>query len=100
MILELIIVLSEMGLVEEALCVYIRLKDLPAVRACNALLHGFGNAGWLDSMLEFYRQMGSRGLSPDVVTYGILINGCCRKGDLSKALELFNEMSERGVNAN
>ena len=35
----------------------------------------------------------------DVITYGVLINGCCRKGDLLKALDVFDEMRGRGIEA-
>ena len=34
-----------------------------------------------------------------MITYCVLINGCCRKGDLLKALEVFDEMCGRGIEA-
>ncbi|KAG5529214.1 hypothetical protein RHGRI_029792 [Rhododendron griersonianum] len=37
------------------------------------------------------------GLKPDVVSYGTVINGLAKSGDLSGALKVFDEMSQRGL---
>ena len=95
----LIVVLSEMALVDEALWVYQEIGELVSLRVGNAILDGLVKKGRFDSMWEVYREMGSRGFCPDVITYGVLINGCCRKGDLLKALEVFDEMRGRGIEA-
>ena len=44
--------------------------------------------------------MGSKGFSPDVVTFNTLINGYCTVGRVGDGLELFCEMGRRGIVAN
>ncbi|KAF2532276.1 hypothetical protein F2Q70_00032565 [Brassica cretica] len=36
--------------------------------------------------------MDSQGAHPDIMTYGILLDGLCDNGELEKALELLNRM--------
>ncbi|KAB1216744.1 hypothetical protein CJ030_MR4G003868 [Morella rubra] len=95
----LILALIEMGLVEEALWVHKKMGVLLAVQACNGLLYGLLKIGRFGSMWELYGDMVSRGLSPNVVTYGVLINGCSSQGDISKARKLFDEMVGKGIEA-
>ncbi|KAD2275738.1 hypothetical protein E3N88_41498 [Mikania micrantha] len=42
-------------------------------------------------------QTFSHDVSPDVVTYGILIDACCHEDDIKYACKLFDEMLERGL---
>ncbi|GFZ03565.1 pentatricopeptide repeat (PPR) superfamily protein [Actinidia rufa] len=93
----LIFALSDMGLVEEAYWVYRKIGELPAVQVCNALLDGFVKIGRLDLMWEVFRDMVSRGLLADVVTYGILVDACCDQENMPKAHKMFDEMVERGI---
>jgi pentatricopeptide repeat protein len=43
--------------------------------------------------------MISKGLNPDVVTYSILIDGLCKKGEIEKALSLLVGMLSKGFNS-
>ena len=70
---------------------------MPAVQACHALLDGFVKMGRFDLMWEVYEDMVSRGLLPNVVTYGILVDACCDQGNMPKAHKIFDEMVERGT---
>ncbi|KAM7266856.1 hypothetical protein ACFE04_009022 [Oxalis oulophora] len=72
-----IIALSEMGLVEEGLWVCDKLRALPELQACNAILNGLVKAGKFDEMWEVYKGMLFRGFSPSVVTYGVLVSSWC-----------------------
>ncbi|KAJ0104898.1 hypothetical protein Patl1_18795 [Pistacia atlantica] len=93
----LIISFSEMGFIEESLWVYRKIRVLPAIQACNALLNVLVKKGRFDAMWELYEDMLSRGFVAGVVTYGVLIDGCCGEGDVLKARCLFDEMVEKGI---
>ncbi|WCJ42437.1 Pentatricopeptide repeat (PPR) superfamily protein [Euphorbia peplus] len=42
----------------------------------------------------------SAGVSPDISTYNILINGFCREGDINVALKLFEALQRKGLSPN
>ncbi|CAI9782741.1 unnamed protein product [Fraxinus pennsylvanica] len=89
--------LCEKGLVDEAYCVYQKIRRLPATQSCNAILDGFLKAGWVEFMWEVYGRMVSNGMLPIDVSYGILIDACCDLGDNARAKVLFDEMVEKGL---
>lgn len=76
---ELLIVLSKMGLVEEALWMYRKVGAALAKQACNVLLDVLVKTSRFELLWRIYEEMISNGLSPDVITYGVLIDGCCRQ---------------------
>ncbi|EEF47834.1 pentatricopeptide repeat-containing protein, putative [Ricinus communis] len=93
----LIIAFSEVGLVDEALRVYLKVGAFPAVQACNALLNGLLKKSSFDIMWELYNNMVSRRLFPTVVTYNVLVDACCRQGDVLRAKSLISEMVKKGI---
>jgi pentatricopeptide repeat protein len=73
--------------------------NIPANRfTYNVLIKGYCKKFQLDMAKELMHEMESRiGLSPDVVTYNILINGCLCIDDSAGALSYYNEMREKGI---
>ncbi|KAL6501169.1 hypothetical protein OROHE_025032 [Orobanche hederae] len=51
----------------------------------------------LDAARAIFRDLGSKGLEPDVVTYNILIKGCCQNGLLEEAQNLLSRMDESSL---
>nr|XP_007138164.1 hypothetical protein PHAVU_009G185600g [Phaseolus vulgaris]ESW10158.1 hypothetical protein PHAVU_009G185600g [Phaseolus vulgaris] len=96
----LVLAFCQLGLVQEALWVFKNHSFLPPLQPCNALLHGLVKTQMFDSAWEVYRDMVSRGFSATVITYGILMNCCCVRGDFSNARRVFDEMLERGIEPN
>ncbi|RYR45054.1 hypothetical protein Ahy_A08g041301 isoform A [Arachis hypogaea] len=93
----LIVAFCELGHVQEALSVYRNVSSLPLLKACNALLHALVNTHRFDSLWEVYGDMVSRGFSPTVVSYGILMQCCCSQADSVGARKLFDEMLHRKI---
>ncbi|RDX76971.1 Pentatricopeptide repeat-containing protein, partial [Mucuna pruriens] len=93
----LLLAFCQLGFVHEALCLYKTLSFLPPLQPCNALLHGLVKTQRFHSLWEVYRDMVSRGFSPTVITYGILMQCCCSQGDSNNACRMFDEMLERGI---
>ncbi|KAL4320745.1 hypothetical protein AHAS_Ahas14G0041200 [Arachis hypogaea] len=56
------------------------------------LFHALVNTHIFDSLWEVYGDMVSRGFSPNVVSYGILMQCCCSQADSVGARKLFDEM--------
>jgi pentatricopeptide repeat protein len=50
----------------------------------------------LDAYVEL-EEMQNNGLSPNVFTYNVLINGYCKEGNEKKTLEVFEDLSRKGV---
>ncbi|CAH8389129.1 unnamed protein product [Eruca vesicaria subsp. sativa] len=67
----------------------------PDVKTMNILLLGFKEAGDVTATELFYHEMVKRGFRPNSVTYGIRIDGFCKKRNFGEALRLFEEM-DRG----
>jgi pentatricopeptide repeat protein len=86
----LVIALSQMTLLDEALSVFRRLRTLPALPACNALLDGLVKSRRLECAFELFNEMLRRGMVPSVVTYNTLINACRHQGSMKKAWEVWN----------
>ncbi|RYR61311.1 hypothetical protein Ahy_A04g018465 [Arachis hypogaea] len=93
----LIVAFCELGHVQEALSVYRNVSSLPLLKACNALLHALVNTHRFDSLWEVYGDMVSRGFSPTIVSYGILMQCCCSQADSVGARKLFDEMLHRKI---
>lgn len=60
------------------------------VRAC----------GGLPKALDMLKEMRSRGLAPDVITYNTLINACSVSAQVEEAERLFQDMQARGLKPN
>ncbi|KAK8549282.1 hypothetical protein V6N13_008959 [Hibiscus sabdariffa] len=50
--------------------------------------------GKIDKSFELFKQMGSKGVAPNFITYSVLISHCCIVGLLDKAYELLEEMKQ------
>nr|CAD1843887.1 unnamed protein product [Ananas comosus var. bracteatus] len=64
----------------------------------NAVILGFcREASLLPRALTVLDEMKACGLTPDVHTYSILIDGFCKKGDVLKGYDLLIEMANSGI---
>ncbi|EOA23307.1 hypothetical protein CARUB_v10019081mg [Capsella rubella] len=67
----------------------------PDVKTMNILLLGFKEAGDVTATELFYHEMVKRGFEPNSVTYGIRMDGFCKKRNFGEALRLFEDMDRR-----
>merc|ERR1719389_337219 len=51
----------------------------------------------MDQASQFFREMCTEGVVPDLVTYSTIIKGYCVQGDLEQAVQLFTLMRKRGI---
>lgn len=58
----------------------------------NALIGKLGKARRIDDCLHHFTQMRNLGIRPTSVTYGTIVNACCRVSDERMAEQLFDEM--------
>uniref|UniRef100_A0A9I9EMB0 Pentatricopeptide repeat-containing protein n=1 Tax=Cucumis melo TaxID=3656 RepID=A0A9I9EMB0_CUCME len=69
----------------------------PTVTSLNVLIKAFcKNSGTMDKAMHLFRTMSNHGFEPDSYTYGTLINGLCRFGNIVEAKELLQEMETKG----
>lgn len=61
------------------------------------MLSAFVNASNMDGAEKFFTRIKQDGLKPNDVTYGTLIKGYARAGDLEKMMEKYEEMKANGV---
>ncbi|CAN8254050.1 unnamed protein product [Cochlearia groenlandica] len=69
----------------------------PDVKTMNILLLGFKEAGDVTATELFYHEMIKRGFKANSVTYGIRIDGFCKKRNFGEALRIFEEMGRTSV---
>ncbi|KAL6011283.1 hypothetical protein ACLOJK_001728 [Asimina triloba] len=53
--------------------------------------------GFLDVALQLFEETPERNKAENVLLWNILINGCCKAGDLERATQLFEAMPERTI---
>ena len=58
----------------------------------NALIGKLGKARRIDDCMFYFSEMRARGIRPTSVTYGTIVNACCRVSDQVFAEQLFDEM--------
>merc|ERR550514_733666 len=46
---------------------------------------------------KLFKDMGERGVDPDIITYSMMIKAYAVQGDMKQAIQLFGEMRKRGV---
>ncbi|KAM0065308.1 putative tetratricopeptide-like helical domain superfamily [Helianthus debilis subsp. tardiflorus] len=69
----------------------------PNVPSLNVLIKALcKNSGTIDSAIRIFREMPKHGCTPDMYTYGTLINGLCRIKKVNEAKELLKEMEVNG----
>ena len=69
-----------------------RLNVAPNVYLFNTLISKLSRARRAPDALEYFEFMKSVGIRPSSITYGAIINACCKTGDDSSADFLFSEM--------
>ncbi|KAK4055608.1 hypothetical protein OIV83_000154 [Microbotryomycetes sp. JL201] len=69
-----------------------RFNVMPNVYLFNTLISKLSRARRAKEALEYFELMKTFGLQPSSVTYGAVINACCKTGDDASAEYLFNEM--------
>lgn len=58
----------------------------------NALIGKLGKARRIDDCMFYFSEMRARGIRPTSVSYGTIVNACCRVSDQVFAEQLFDEM--------
>ncbi|KAH7292623.1 hypothetical protein KP509_29G078100 [Ceratopteris richardii] len=73
------------------------LEQLPAqnVFSWNALMAGYAHQGRSDDVLYCFKQMQSKGISPDAVTFSTLLNICSHNGLVEEGQMFFGIMSSK-----
>lgn len=69
-----------------------RLNVRPNVYLFNTLISKLSRARRAKEALEYFELMKHYALRPSSITYGAIINACCKTGDDVSAAYLFNEM--------
>ncbi|BGP39210.1 hypothetical protein JCM10450v2_003165 [Rhodotorula kratochvilovae] len=69
-----------------------RLNVRPNVYLFNTLISKLSRARRAKDALEYFELMKQYGLRPSSITYGAIINACCKIGDDASAAHLFQEM--------
>ncbi|GAA5823166.1 hypothetical protein JCM10212_004253, partial [Sporobolomyces blumeae] len=69
-----------------------RLNVRPNVYLFNTLISKLSRARRAKEALEYFELMKTYGIRPTSITYGAIINACCKTGDDVAADYLFNEM--------
>lgn len=65
---------------------------------CTTLIKGLARAGDLQKAMKMYKLMRTdRGMSPDLITFSILIKANCDSGGLEDALKLLEDMLSLGL---
>ncbi|GAA6042011.1 hypothetical protein JCM8097_009144 [Rhodosporidiobolus ruineniae] len=72
-----------------------RLGVAPNVYLFNTLISKLSRARRAKESLEYFELMKQHGLTPSSITYGAIINACCKTGDDVSADYLFREMVTR-----
>ena len=64
----------------------------PGVFLYNAVIGKLGKARRIDDCLTYFTDMQRRAIRPSSVTYGTLVNACCRTSEEQMAEQMFDEM--------
>ncbi|KAG5144166.1 hypothetical protein JHK82_019861 [Glycine max] len=84
---------GDVRLAKKLFCTMDRLGLVANHHSCGGLCRGkkFGEA------VKIVHQVNKVGLSPNIVTYNILINGFCDVGKIDTAVRLFNQLKSNGL---
>ncbi|XP_062001236.1 small ribosomal subunit protein mL103 (rPPR7) [Rosa rugosa] len=89
------------GMFEHALKTYDQMDQLGTPRSAisfNSLLTACNLSKQFDKVPQFFAEIPSKyGVSPDKVSYGILIKSFCEAGKPEKAIETVRMMEEKGI---
>ncbi|KAL0724096.1 hypothetical protein Bca4012_038695 [Brassica carinata] len=99
---ELIKSFGKLGMVEELLWVWRKMKDNgiePTLYTYNFLMNGLVSSMFVDSAERVFEVMENGRIKPDVVTYNTMIKGYCKAGQTQKAMEKLRGMETRGLEA-
>ncbi|KAL4570022.1 hypothetical protein LXL04_025671 [Taraxacum kok-saghyz] len=91
--------LCEKGESEKAFTLFKILKSEngPSKAMYSKLKLAFCLAGNMEMAMRVFKDMISRGIPPDVISYTILLDGYCRLNHLKKAKDLFKLMINHGI---
>ncbi|XP_019154677.1 PREDICTED: pentatricopeptide repeat-containing protein At4g36680, mitochondrial-like [Ipomoea nil] len=89
------------GMFDRARSTYEQMDELGTPRSSlsfNALLTACVNSRMCDRVPQLFDEIPNKyGISPDKISYGILINSYCEVGSPDLAIERLNEMEEKGI---
>ncbi|XP_022862268.1 pentatricopeptide repeat-containing protein At3g54980, mitochondrial-like [Olea europaea var. sylvestris] len=66
------------------------------LRVANNLMKGCYMHGDLNCALELFNMIKDE-LTPNEVTYSVILEGCCRSGDMERVQEIHKEMKQAGI---
>ncbi|KAL6195337.1 hypothetical protein ACLB2K_030956 [Fragaria x ananassa] len=93
--------LNQMGFSLSVLGHFFKLGLRPDVVAYSTLINGFVLKNRIQEAAGIFSKMLQGGhCVPNVVTFGTIIKGLCRRGDNNAAIQLLRKMDERGCEAN
>jgi len=85
----------------KALSIYHEAKSLPFVPTLffyNTVISRLAKARQVDQAIVIFNQMQAENIRPSNITYGALVSGCCRIGDLTSADFMLQEMLRNASN--
>ncbi|KAJ4714448.1 Pentatricopeptide repeat-containing protein [Melia azedarach] len=92
---------GQAGMFDHAMRTFEQMDELGTPRSVisfNALLFASNQSKLYDKISSLFNEIPRKyNLSPDKISYGLLIKSYCESGFPDKALELLNEMEDKGV---
>lgn len=89
------------GMFDHALRTFDQMDDFGTPRSAvsfNALLSACNHSKMFDKVPQLFDEIPQKyGVSPDKVSYGILVKSYCEAGSPERAVGIFKEMEEKGV---
>ncbi|EXB59125.1 hypothetical protein L484_014620 [Morus notabilis] len=92
---------GQAGMFGHALKTFEQMEELGTPRSAisfNSLLSACNQSKLFDKVLQLFDEIPKKyGVSPDGISYGILVRAYCQKGETDKAMETLSEMEKNGV---
>ncbi|KAG0455264.1 hypothetical protein HPP92_024556 [Vanilla planifolia] len=93
--------LQRMAEAEELLKEMTEKGEPPTLESMNPLIDSYSRVGQFVKCFEILDEMEDKlGLEPNIVSYGALVNGFCKKGKVHEAEALFAHIVMKGMKAN
>ncbi|KAE9615818.1 putative tetratricopeptide-like helical domain-containing protein [Lupinus albus] len=84
------------GIAWEVLHCVMKLGGGVEAASCNAMLTGLGKERDIGRMNELLAEMEEMKISPNVITFGILVNHLCKARRIDEALQVFDRLRGKG----
>eukprot|EP01083_Nonionella_stella_P026725 73609_1 len=97
---HLIRMYGKCGMLSQCQQIFERSNHKSKVDIWNAMMYSFGRNGDIQTASEWYQQMIGMGLTADMETYKILLNGCSHCGDVTKAKLIWEGIKDDDVKYN